>query len=250
MAEIEDDRTARDFVQMHHYSGSYPAARLRYGLFENGELVGVAVLSVPVRESVLTRVFPGLTPYEESLELGRLVLLDHVKANGETWFLARCWELAARKGLRGVVSFSDPFLRQAADGRIVFPGHIGTIYQASNALHLGRGRARRIRLLPDGRVLNERTVQKIVAGHRGWEYAAAILVGYGAEPPRFRFEGAQWLAGALAQVGVREVHHPGNIRYGFRIGPRRKLVQVGLKALPYPKADDGQLVQLELPCAS
>jgi hypothetical protein len=31
-----------------------------------------------------------------------------VPANGESWFLARCWEMAARQGVRGVVSFSDP----------------------------------------------------------------------------------------------------------------------------------------------
>jgi hypothetical protein len=30
-----------------------------------------------------------------------------------------------------VVSFADPMVRQAADGTIVCPGHLGTIYQAT-----------------------------------------------------------------------------------------------------------------------
>lgn len=237
---IADDRTAAGFVQAHHYSGSYPAARLRYGLYEGADLVGVAVLSVPAQKRVLTSVFPDLEPYREALELGRFVLLDGVKANAETWFLARVWEFAAREGVRGVVSFSDPAPRRAADGRIVFPGHWGTIYQAANALHLGRGRARRLALLPDGTVLNSRTLQKIRSGEKGWRYAEALLVAHGARPRTCAADRADWLAVALREVGVREFDHPGNIRYAFRVGPRRRLVRVGLPSLPYPKADEGQ----------
>src|SRR5262245_20604510 len=99
---------ARAYVERHHYSGSYPASTQRYGLFERGELVGAAVLSIPVRAEVLTGVFPQLAPYSESLELGRLVLADRVPANAESWALGRVFELAAREGVRGIVSFSDP----------------------------------------------------------------------------------------------------------------------------------------------
>ena len=61
------------------------------------------------------------------------MLAESVPANGESWFLARCWELATRQGKHGVVSFSDPVPRRTAVGTLVFPGHIGTIYQACNA---------------------------------------------------------------------------------------------------------------------
>lgn len=82
------ERATKAFVVAHHYAGSYPAARLRYGLIDRAQetLVGVAVLSVPVRASVLTTVFPKLVPYIESLELGRFVLLGAVPANAESWF--------------------------------------------------------------------------------------------------------------------------------------------------------------------
>ena len=48
VAELPDAE-ARAFVLNRHYSASYPAARLRYGLadLKAGTLAGVAVLSVP-----------------------------------------------------------------------------------------------------------------------------------------------------------------------------------------------------------
>lgn len=36
VAELPDDTTARGFVERHHYSASYPAARWRFGIFERG----------------------------------------------------------------------------------------------------------------------------------------------------------------------------------------------------------------------
>lgn len=111
-------------------------------------LVGVAVLSVPMRAQVLTDVF-DLEPYTEALELGRFVLTD-TPANAEFWMLSRVFELAADEGLRGLVSFSDPMPRQrevldiATDGAIerrmetLTPGHVGVIYQATNGRACGR----------------------------------------------------------------------------------------------------------------
>jgi hypothetical protein len=43
-------------------------------------------------------------PYEESLELNRLVLLDEVPANAETWLQARAFRLAAGRGICGIVA--------------------------------------------------------------------------------------------------------------------------------------------------
>jgi hypothetical protein len=75
---------ARAWVVEHHYSGSYPAASQRYGLFDrSGELLGACVLGVPMTAAVLTNVFPDLRPVTEALELSRLVLADQVPANAE-----------------------------------------------------------------------------------------------------------------------------------------------------------------------
>ena len=87
VAEISDDATARQFITLHHYSRTYPAARFRVGLYRHGEFAGVAVFSHPCSNAVLTNVFEA--PVLTTVELGRFVLLDSVAGNGETWFLAR-----------------------------------------------------------------------------------------------------------------------------------------------------------------
>jgi hypothetical protein len=91
-----EEKQARQFVTGRHYSRSYPAAVWRYGLFDLSapapELAGVAVLSMPASKKVLTKAFPQLEPYEQSLELGRFVLADEVAANGrlrETYLVWR-----------------------------------------------------------------------------------------------------------------------------------------------------------------
>ncbi|MBV8979966.1 MAG: hypothetical protein JO086_03610, partial [Acidimicrobiia bacterium] len=40
---------AKSYVIDHHYSGTYPAASRRFGLFLDDLLVGVAVFGIPVR---------------------------------------------------------------------------------------------------------------------------------------------------------------------------------------------------------
>lgn len=239
VALVDEDGPVKDFVIRHHYSRSYPAARIRVALYERSLMVGAAVLAVPMREAVLTRAFPTLVPYAESLELSRFVLLDRVPANAETWFLARAFRLAAAQGLRGVVSFADPLPRVAADGTVLSPGHVGTIYQASNGLHTAsRGKARTLLIGPDGRVFSERALSKVRSGERGHEYAERQLVTWGARPRREHETSDAWLPGALDDARVTRVRHPGNYRYLFRLGTRaeRSRTVIGLASAPYPKA--------------
>lgn len=228
---------ARALVAAHHYARTSPPSRLRYGLFEAAQLVGAALLSVPPQDSVLTNVFPELAPREESLELGRLVLLDSVPANAESYFLARVWELAAGADVRGVVSFSDPLPRAAEDGRAVAPGHIGIVYQASNALYLGRGTPRTLTLLPDGTVLSDRSVQKLRADDRSCGTVERQLVAAGARQREAGEPTSAWVREALATARLRKVRHPGNHRYAFTLGDRRarRSVRVALEPRPYPK---------------
>jgi hypothetical protein len=157
------DNVAKAFIERQHYSGTYPAARRRFGLFRRHALVGVAVFSQPIRSETLACVG---CPVDEAIELGRFALLDDVPDNGESWFLARAREVLAHD-FAGFVSFSDPMPRSAVDGARVFPGHIGTIYQASNAAYLGRCR-------PDK--LGERSVVQDVAARLALVCSAPALV--------------------------------------------------------------------------
>lgn len=228
VAPIESDREARAFVERHHYSASYPAARERVGLYRGGALVGVAVFSVPAQPRSLDVL---RVPADLAVDLGRFVLLDDVPANGETWFLGRAFELLRRDGYAGVVSFSDPAPRTRADGRVVFAGHVGTIYQAHNATYVGRSRAEIRRLLPDGTLLHGRAVAKLRRKDCGWRYVASLLERHGAEPLDGDVDA--WLARWLPRL-TRPLRHPGNHKYAWRLDRRGR---VALPAsLPYPKA--------------
>lgn len=228
VAAIPDDTTVRHFVCSHHYSGSYPAARFRYGLYgAGGRLVGVAVFSMPTNEAALS-VLPG--ERLARVELGRFVLEDSVPGNGESWFLARCFEQLRAIGVEGVLAFSDPEPRSTAAGQPIFAGHIGTIYQATNAVFLGRATARTLRLLPDGRVLSPRAIQKIRAGECGWRYAVELLVQAGAPAPTGDM--GAWLAVSLKQV-TRPLRHPGNFRYAWALQARNRGYLPA--SLAYPK---------------
>jgi hypothetical protein len=275
VAELLDDATPKRFVEEHHYSGSYPAARARYGLYRlgggymgkvvdvlarsgetlsaehmlsasNRDLVGVAVFSHPPNEAVLKKL-----PCDRmaGIELGRFVLLSSVPGNGESWFLARCFELLRARGIEALVSHSDPLPRRTVDGALVLPGHVGQIYQATNAIYGGRTKARALWLLPDGTVFSERAMSKIRARERGYRYAIDQLVAHGAEKPLDLGQDlTAWLADQLPIVG-RRVRHRGNHRYLWAINKRlrkdiAKLAIVGEDGEPlaYPKKLDDEAV--------
>lgn len=238
VAEIADDTTPSAFIEEHHYSGSYPNAWQRFGLYTRGALVGCAVFSVPVN---LWSLQPF--PRNASAELGRFVLLDEVPFDAETFFLKVCADALRRIGLAGFVMFSDPHPRTNAAGETVFPGHVGTIYQAFSAVFLGCQRSEKEFLLPDGTTLARRALSKVRARaegdtgerSRGWRYVVADLVAAGAPPPNGDL--GSWLDLALAQV-TRVVKNPGKYKYAFALHPKALSPSLRTKlpkSLPFPK---------------
>lgn len=238
---LPDDRRARAFVEANHYSGAYPAARLRVGLYRMRELVGVAVFSVPAQQAAIPR-WCG-TP--AGVELGRFVLLDDVPANGETWFLARAFR-ALRSELpevRAVLSYSDPLPRQRADGSVLTPGHVGTIYQALNGRHVGRGAAETLWLDRDGRTVSRRALSKLKNGERGGEGVYRRLLELGAPARRESEDWSAYVPRALADGPFRRLRHPGNLAYVWAVGAGQRETAARFPAAqPYPKRH----AQLEL----
>lgn len=245
--EILTEADAKAFVEAHHYSGTYPAARLRVGLyrsrgpFARAELVGAAVYSVPMSQAVIPK-WTGLGP-AEGVELGRLVLRDEVEGNGETWFLARAMQLVRQElpEVRAVLSCSDPVKRAGEDGRIILPGHVGTIYQALNARHVGRTGRATLYTTPTGQVVSKRALSKIAGDESGADYAARQLLAFGA-PARLPGESGQaWIARLKATGWIGRFRHPGNLVYLWALGDRRErrqVVQGFPDPLAYPKAAD------------
>lgn len=229
VSEILTDNEVKPFVTGHHYSGSFPAARFRYGLWRHSELVGVSVFSQPMRSSVITSTLP-VEKVTDGVELGRFVLLDDVPGNGETWFLARCFDLLRQRVL-GVVSYSDPMPRETSSGEVVFIGHIGSIYQAKSAVYVGRGTKRTIRLFDDGTVFSDQSMSKIRRMVRGWRYSVNQLVAHGAGEFDQR-DPCRWLSKWRERL-TRPIRHPGNLKYAWAFD---KALRKHLKpADEYPK---------------
>ena len=204
--DVITDKTAKPFIELHHYSGSYPAARLAVGMFRKrapltpSELVGACVFSVPMNQYAVPKHL-AIAP-EHGAEIGRFVLTPEVGFNGETWFLARAMKLLRmeKPSIRGLISYADPLERTTLDGILTKRQHWGQIYQASNAFRGGRGTPRTLILAPDGSVVSERSLSKIRNEERGHVYAAAQLVGQGAPRRAAGEEPAAWVARALSSA--------------------------------------------------
>ncbi len=229
------EAAAKEFIKHYHYSKSIPVTRRRFGLFECGKLVGVAVYSHPMSEKVITNVF-NCKKAADGLELGRLCLTDEVLSNAESYFVGECHRRLKKEGFVGVISFSDGLPRTNIAGDQTHVGHLGTVYQALNAAFLKRGTPSKLYLLPDGTVFSNRTISKIRAGESGWEYGARILEVCGAaECPVESEPRKEWLKLWLERL-TRRLHHPGNLKYGWSFS--RKIV---LKGFSYPKIRYGDL---------
>lgn len=241
-----DEGTAKRFVERHHYSHSYPAARVRAGLFRKrpfgkDELVGCTVFGVPMNQNVIP-AHTGQRP-EHGIELSRLILLDSCPANTETAFVARALRLlqTALPEIRAVVSYSDPVPR-IIDGREVKPGHVGIVYQAGNFLHKGRGRARTLLIARrTGQIVSERALSKIRSSDRGTEYALRQLRDLGAPPMRPGEDPAAYVTRVRTCDAFAQFRHPGNLIYVAAVGlpAQRRAWRTGMApGLPYPKLPD------------
>jgi len=229
------------FVEEHHYAGTWPATRFAFGLHDRGgEFVGVAAFSVPVRDAVLRPLPIGA----DAVELGRLVLLDRVPSNAESFFVARCNEVLRREGIAGAVTFADPHPRTNVAGEVVKPGHLGVIYTALSAVYLGPARPHTLLLLPDGRSFNRRTLAKIRRRDRGWRYAVDQLVSAGAGEPWANLDA--WMEHTLATL-IRREPHPGCLKYALPFDARVRRALPASK--PFPKVSRPRCVALAWRCA-
>lgn len=236
-----DEQDAKAFVVAHHYSGSFPAARFRFGLywkdrFGQEGLAGVAVFGVSMNQRAIPSYFDELAP-NDGVELSRLVLLDHLAANAESWFLGRAFRLlkAGAPQIRGVLSYADPLPRLREDGSTVTPGHVGCIYQAHNARYLGRSSARSLLVSRDGRVFSQRSATKIRREERGAAYAVRQLISMGAPAPLPLEAPERYLLRAVREGGFRRMPHPGNHVYAWWLGQRRAEPERLRAPMPYPK---------------
>lgn len=156
-------KEGRAFISEHHYSGGCHNGPMCYGVRDGaGSLLGVVAYATPCSEAVRASVF-GSDHKSKVTELHRLVLLDECPRNSESWFVAQSLRLLHqdRPQIRGVISFADPA-----------EGHVGTIYQALNALYCGSSGTAIFYRDATGRLRHPRqcgvSITRTMARERGW----------------------------------------------------------------------------------
>ena len=153
----------KEFVKEHHYSHGIHNGPMCYGLFDGWDLAGVCAFATPSSENVCASVFGG-GQKRSVTELHRLVLLDEVPKNSESWFIVRALKALKkdRPYYNAVLSFAD-----------ATQGHLGIIYQATNAIYTGTSGKATFYLDPTGRLRHPRqnghNVTKEEASERGWK---------------------------------------------------------------------------------
>lgn len=238
---IDCMKVAKPFVIAEHYSGTFPASRLSCGLWRNGaggrpKLVGVATFSVPMNNAAITK-HTGLTHFNDGAELGRLILLDEVEGNGETFFLRRAFSMLrqVKPEIISILSYADPMKRIGPAGDIIMPGHVGMAYQSFGAKYRGRTKPRTEYLTPDGQLFSERALSKIRNHETGIGYAIDELVRRGASPPPN--DTRKWISDLIAERFLSKRRHAGNHVYVFPLTKAAKLAGKLLPQIKYPVLD-------------
>lgn len=153
----------RDFMIKHHYArGMANTCVAAYGLFDGRHLIGALAFATSCSENVRASVF-GAERKSCVTELHRLCILDVTPRNAESWFIARCLRqlLSDKPTIKATTIFADPTA-----------GHVGTIYQASNAQFYGQSKPEWFYIDQTGRLRHRRqcgvNISKAEAIDRGW----------------------------------------------------------------------------------
>ena len=110
------------FILGIHYAKRWPSISHAYGLFDNGELVGVVTYGTPPSATLRTGL-AGEEMAKHVLELNRLCL-KYNRKNEASFLIARSLKMLPDE--RIVISFAD-----------TSQGHQGTVYKAANFTYHG-----------------------------------------------------------------------------------------------------------------
>lgn len=170
---------AADFIKKHHYTKKPSSCRYALGLYYitdthaffggiNEKLVGCMTYGHPVSNRAVGSITKSIPlELDNVLELTRLVILDEVGKNTESWFIGQSFDWLRKNApeVKVLISYADP--EQT---------HTGTIYRATNWLYQGCGATKlmpdySLKLFEDGEWIHSRTVAERF-GHKAIESLA------------------------------------------------------------------------------
>ena len=124
----EEEEMAIQFMKKHYIGKDVKNINLRFGIFLQGQMIGIIAYGGPTYVNIAKQLNLA-TP--EILELRRLFIEDIPSFhNIESQVISLGNEelKSQRPKVKAVVTYADPSA-----------GHLGTIYQATNAIYLGKG---------------------------------------------------------------------------------------------------------------
>jgi len=156
-------KDVEEFCRRYHYTGTGGNMSWRYGLWEGATLLGVVAYNLPTRETC-EMVF-GPDHFDKVWHMGRLAMAEDAPRNSESRLISLSLKMiqAERPDVWGVLTFA------ATDA-----GHIGYVYQATNALYTGTGGHAVIYVDQKGRRRPDYDgayISRDMARERGWSVA-------------------------------------------------------------------------------
>lgn len=191
-------RDVEEFCRRYHYTGTGGSMNWRYGLWDGHTLIGVIAYNMPTR-ATCESVF-GPEHFDKVWHMGRLAMAEDAPRNSESRLISLSLKMiqAAHPETWAVLTFAA-----------VSAGHIGYVYQATNALYTGSG--------GDASYLVD------LKGRR-----------------RATNQGVGLTKAQIAERGWTEVKEPPKHRYLYILGSktqrRQRRALLRLPTLPYPKA--------------
>lgn len=117
-----------EFSSRYHYARTGGSALWRWGLWHGATLLGVVAYNNPTR-SVQESVF-GPEHHEHVWHMGRLAMAEHAPPNSESRLIG---------GSLRAITRDHPYVWAILTYAATSVGHIGYVYQATNALYTGTG---------------------------------------------------------------------------------------------------------------
>lgn len=187
-----------DFTDRWHYSGHDGSAQYKYGLYHDGILYGVITYNLPTRD-VQDSIF-GPEHWRSVVHMGRLCMSDEAPHNSESRLISLSLKALEK---------DHPHIGAVVTYAATDAGHIGYVYQATNALYTGMGGDSAYYCAADG-------TRRSTKGANGW-----------VSPDKARAKG--WTV-HKALPKHRYMYILGN-----RTQRKERLAMLRYEILPYPK---------------
>lgn len=192
-------RDVEEFCRRYHYTGRGGSAMWRWGLWHGATLMGTIAYNMPTR-ATCESVF-GPDHFDKVWHMGRLAMAEESPRNSESRLIA---------GSLKAIQSGHPDIWAVLTFAAVSAGHIGYVYQATNALYTGTG--------GDAAYLVDTKGQR-----------------------RATNQGVRLTIAEIAERGWRQVKEPPKHRYLYVLGNKtqrkERMRLLRLPSLPYPKAE-------------